>query len=241
MVGSTARQGYRAASRRRSTAGCRWRASYNDAVPGRPIPVLVARTRSAEGVHDQTGPESLGPCWVRMTSETPGPRWAPAVTTGRKKPQVAGPSRPRPLPMNPGGSAFESHPQLPRADGSCQQVRRRRDGPYPVVELVPTLPGPPTVVLAGRAHYRAIHNGFYRSPAENQGQHRSDLDLRRCLRRRSPPRPIWLCEPRVAGSNPGPPARTFGVGRGGRHCPKSEDFSHTFEESLAASSIRSVE
>jgi hypothetical protein len=53
--------------------------------------------------------------------------------------------------MKNGGGGFESHVTSAAAGGPCQRGRRRRVQPHLAVELVPTLPGPINVVLAGRA------------------------------------------------------------------------------------------
>jgi hypothetical protein len=86
-------------------------------LPCRLIRFLVAEDRSAEGVHDQTGPESHGPCWVRMTPGTPGSQRARAVTTGRMNLQVDAPHGDdlgcwrRPAPgSNPSASAGAAPP-----------------------------------------------------------------------------------------------------------------------------------
>jgi hypothetical protein len=77
---------------------------------------------------------------------------------------------------------------------TCQQVRRLRDGPHPAVDLMPTLRGPATVVLAGRATtvpFTTDASGRKRTPTDNP------TAAMTCAVRRLAgwqPRPIWLCK-----------------------------------------------
>jgi hypothetical protein len=53
--------------------------------------------------------------------------------------------------------------------------------PHPAVGLVPTLPGPTSVVLAGRATTVPFTAVLAGPPPDNHGQRHSGLDLRRFL------------------------------------------------------------
>jgi hypothetical protein len=72
----------------------------------------------------------------------------------------------------------QSHRPLPRAGGPCNEAGVAGVEPHPAVKLVPTQPGLTNVFLPGPCHYRAIHSGLDRSPADNHGQRHGGLDLR---------------------------------------------------------------
>ena len=63
----------------------------DEAPAGRRATLPKASTRPARITES---PRGLGPWWVRTASGTAGFRWARAVTTGTKKPQVTTSSRP---------------------------------------------------------------------------------------------------------------------------------------------------
>jgi hypothetical protein len=111
-----------------------------------------------------------GPHWVRTTSKTDGLRWAEAVTSGLEEPQVS-----RALRHCLGPSTYPdmgSNPTDPcrGAGGPCQRGRPAGVEPHPAVGLVPTLPGPTSVVLAGRATtvpFTAVLAGPHRTITDN--------------------------------------------------------------------------
>ena len=82
-------------------------------IPGRGGPERRRRPRP-----DGIG-QPAGPCWVRMTTGTPGSRRARAVTTGRLNPQVNAPWRRRPGTPEEADGGFESHLLRPCSGTVC--------------------------------------------------------------------------------------------------------------------------
>jgi hypothetical protein len=100
--------------------------------------------------------------------------------------------------------------RLRRADGPCQQVRRLWDGPHPTIGLMPSLRGPATVILTGRATtvpFTTDASGRKRTPTDNPAATMT-CTVRRLAGWR--PRPIWLCKQEVAGSNLAVPTTSYG-------------------------------
>jgi hypothetical protein len=82
--------------------------------------------------------------------------------------------------------------------------------PHPAVELVPTLPGPTNVVLAGRATtvpFTAVLTGPERTITGNATA--ASTCAVPC-RRRWRSGPIWLCKQEVTGSNLAVPTTSYG-------------------------------
>jgi hypothetical protein len=71
----------------------------------------------------------LVPCWVRKASGTAGLGWTRAVTTGKNKPQLGGPSRPEARLMKHECGGFESHLPAPVFWAGLGRDRRSFTGP----------------------------------------------------------------------------------------------------------------
>ena len=120
-----------------------------------------------------------GPCWVRMPSETTGPRRARAGTAGTPESQVVGS-----LCQDHGswrGMEAASNPTrpLPRAGGLRQRCRRHRSRASFCSRVGAYAARPHERHPCRACHFRAIHNGRERSHAYNHGQRHGRHDLRR--------------------------------------------------------------
>ena len=162
-------------------------------VPGRGGPERRRRPRP-----DGIG-QPAGPCWVRMTTGTPGSRRARAVTTGRLNPQVNAPWRRRPGTPEEADGGFESHLLRPCSGTVCA----RQSGCRLVSEGAggPDVPG----LALGDGHPPAGRPLSPGSSWTSPGQTAKFWTTTTCGRGSSPPVSSWLelwVQPASSASTP---------------------------------------